>query len=54
MIFAAKYKEANRELLREERKNDRLFLCLGTFLIIVVGCSILFLLGMAFLINLRE
>ncbi|CAM2914621.1 hypothetical protein SAMN05444355_107177 [Flavobacterium frigoris] len=52
MMFAAKYREANSELLKEERKKDRLFLYLGTFFMIAVGCSMVFLLVMAFLTNL--
>jgi hypothetical protein len=54
MMIAAKYREANMELLRAERKNERLFLGIGAFVVLVMGLSIPFLVFMAFLIEFWE
>jgi hypothetical protein len=52
-MIAKKHNVANIELLRTKHKNDRLFLYIGTFFIIAVGCSIAFLLFRFFLIKLE-
>ena len=52
MMVDKKYRVANLELLRREHKNERLFLYIGTFVIIAIGFSISFLLIMFFLMKL--
>jgi len=52
MMIAAKYRQANSELMRYEYKNDRLYLFLGVFFMVAAGCSIAILLFMGFLIKL--
>jgi hypothetical protein len=52
MMIAAKYRQANSELLRDGHKNERLYLFVGVFFMVVAGCSIAILLFMGFLVKL--
>jgi hypothetical protein len=52
MVSVTKYRESNFELVRMWQKNERVFLYIGTFFIIVMGLSIVFLLVMTFLMKL--
>ena len=47
-MITNKFKESTKDLLRNKHKNDRLFLYLGSLIIITIACSITFLLFMTF------